>query len=67
MTTKADPMLQSCDLCGCQNAVQVHLSEEVLRKVSGMQGLSADEFPEWCWKGAVLSNEESVEHGPILG
>lgn len=41
--TSHDPQLKACGVCGCYNAVAVHLPKEV-------QGGDNLEFPEWCWK-----------------
>lgn len=42
-TTSKDGDLRACGVCGCYNAVAVHLPKEV-------QGGEDLEFPEWCWK-----------------
>lgn len=55
LTTSKDHALQSCDVCGCNNRLQTHFSKEVLADVSSKQGLSADQFPSWCWKKEVLA------------
>mgnify|MGYP006268734745 CR=1 FL=1 len=55
LSTPHDGLLQSCDRCGCGNRAQVHLTGEVLRTVAGKQGLTADVFPDWCWKKKVLT------------
>lgn len=52
-TTK-DPLLRSCDVCGCDNKTQVHYSGEVHRLVASKQGLMGSRFPDWCWKKGVL-------------
>lgn len=41
--TSFDGQLKACGVCGCYNAVAVHLPVEV-------QGSESLEFPEWCWK-----------------
>lgn len=41
--TSYDPQLKACGVCGCYNAVAVHLPKEG-------QGGDGLEFPEWCWK-----------------
>lgn len=41
--TSFDQQLKACGVCGCYNAVAVHLPKEV-------QGGEDLEFPEWCWK-----------------
>lgn len=41
--TSYDPQLKACGVCGCYNAVAVHIPKEV-------QGSDGLEFPEWCWK-----------------
>ncbi len=42
-TTPYDPQLKACGVCGCYNAVAVHLPTNK----QGSEGLT---FPEWCWK-----------------
>ena len=42
-TTSYDPQLKACGICGCYNAVSVHLPVEV-------QGGENLEFPDFCWK-----------------
>ena len=54
LTTSKDPLLQSCDVCGCDNKVSVHLAEDVHVLVAQKQGLEADEFPSPCWKKNIL-------------
>ena len=51
-----DPLLKSCDVCGCDNKTQIHYSPEVHRLVASKQGLNASAFPEWCWKKELLTN-----------
>ena len=41
--TSYDMQLKACGICGCYNAVSVHLPVEV-------QGGEDLEFPEFCWK-----------------
>lgn len=41
--TSFDANLKACGVCGCYNAVAVHLPKNV-------QGGEDLEFPEWCWK-----------------
>lgn len=43
--TPAHAVLKSCEVCGCENKVQVWAPLEVLSAHSG--GL---DYPEWCWK-----------------
>jgi hypothetical protein len=54
LATCKDSLLQSCDSCGCDNKTQVWFTGDVLRPVSEAQGLTAEQFPEWCWKGELL-------------
>ncbi len=42
-TTSYDQQLKACGICGCYNAVSVHLPVEV-------QGGENLEFPDFCWK-----------------
>jgi hypothetical protein len=41
--TSFDAQLKACGVCGCYNAVAVHLPVAI-------QGSKDLEFPEWCWK-----------------
>lgn len=52
--TAADPLLKSCDVCGCDNKTQVHFSNEVHAVIASKRGLAAEEFPDWCWKKEAL-------------
>lgn len=54
LNTVKDPLLASCDQCGCDNKTQVWFTGDVLRPVSESQGVTAAQFPSWCWKGEVL-------------
>jgi len=54
LSSSKDPVLQSCDVCGCDNKVSVHLADDVHALVAEKQGLSADEFPSPCWKKDIL-------------
>lgn len=42
-TTFYDSQLKACGVCGCYNAVSVHLPIDV-------QGGDGLDFPDWCWK-----------------
>lgn len=44
--TSVDAQLKACGVCGCYNAVAVHLPVDV-------QGGDDLDFPEWCWKRAT--------------
>jgi hypothetical protein len=44
MTSSLDDKLFSCKICGCANAVQIHISTECLTRVKDY------EYPEHCWK-----------------
>lgn len=46
--TSFDTNLKACGVCGCYNAVAVHLPTNV-------QGGEDLEFPEWCWKKTTPS------------
>ena len=43
--TRAHSNLRSCEVCGCENKVQVWVPEDVLRQHSGELS-----YPNWCWK-----------------
>lgn len=59
LSTKYDNLLQSCDVCACENKTQVHMTGEVLRLVAGSQGITAEPFPAWCWKGELLKEPKT--------
>jgi len=54
LSTAKDPMLESCDVCCCQNRTQIWFTKEVLGPVAESQKISADQFPDWCWKKELL-------------
>ena len=49
-TTSYDQQLKACGVCGCYNAVSVHLPVDV----QGGEGL---EFPPHCWKATPTQSE----------
>jgi hypothetical protein len=48
--TSYDPQLKACGICGCYNAVSVHLPVDV----QGGEGLN---FPDFCWKSKQAQSE----------
>jgi len=54
LSTSKDSTLLSCDVCGCDARSNVWFTEAVLRPVSEAQGVTAAQFPAWCWKGELL-------------
>ena len=52
--TSKDYLLKSCDVCGCDNRTQVHFEGPIHKEVAEKQGFMAANFPDFCWKGALL-------------
>lgn len=48
--TESDFQLKACGVCGCYNAISVHLPTSV-------QGGDDLQFPEWCWKAQHTQSE----------
>lgn len=55
--TASDPLLRSCAVCKCSNAVQVHFPIDQLAK--GVPPEMLKQFPDWCWK----KNEIEAKNG----
>lgn len=45
LTTSQDGKLYSCEVCGCANAVQIHILRDCLTHVNNQH-----QYPDHCWK-----------------
>ena len=45
-STPYDAQLSACGICGCDNALSVHVPLEALKAGDTSAGI----YPEWCWK-----------------
>lgn len=46
----SDSVMETCDVCGCPNRIQIRYSGELLEGIRQTQGIPAEAYPVWCWK-----------------
>ena len=56
--SKADIALKACGVCKCFNAAQVWAKTDALKLSSEIQNITADKYPEHCWKRKELEKTD---------
>ena len=56
--------LETCDVCGCSNALQVHFDQGLLDEIRRSQGLPENPYPNWCWKNTNSTTTPANSENP---
>ena len=52
--------LETCDVCGCSNALQIHFDLGLLDEIRRSQGLPENPYPNWCWKNTAQNRKSKM-------